>query len=218
LEKTDDLTFKYKTHEPRIVMEGNEAIAYGAVYAGLEYFAGYPITPSSEIMQWIAKFLPKYGGTVMQMEDELASINAVIGASFAGKKSMTATSGAGISLMNEGIGLASMTELPAVIVNVQRGGPSTGLPTKTEQGDLMQAIWGSHGDSPRVVLAPADVEDCFDTTILAFYIAEKYQMPVIILSDGFIGHRKESINPERIKIKNQVSKKSTEDKLQMKKN
>ncbi|MEA3500471.1 MAG: 2-oxoacid:acceptor oxidoreductase subunit alpha [Candidatus Marinimicrobia bacterium] len=207
LEKIDDLVFEYKKNDPRIVMDGNEAIAYGAVYAGLEYFAGYPITPSSEIMQWIAKFLPKYGGTVMQMEDELASINAVIGASFAGKKSMTATSGAGISLMNEGIGLASMTELPAVIVNVQRGGPSTGLPTKTEQADLMQAIWGSHGDSPRVVLAPADVEDCFDTTILAFYIAEKYQMPVIILSDGFIGHRKESINPERIKSKKSGFKK-----------
>ena len=201
LTKIDPLEFEYKEHEPRLVMEGNEAIAYGAIYAGLDFFAGYPITPSSEIMQWIGRFLPKYGGTIMQMEDELASINAIIGASFVGKKSMTATSGPGISLMNEGIGLASMTELPVVIVNVQRGGPSTGLPTKTEQADLMQAIWGSHGDSPRVVIAPADVEDCFDSTVLAFYIAEKYQMPVILLSDGFIGHRKESINPAHLKDK-----------------
>nr|MDA3870851.1 2-oxoacid:acceptor oxidoreductase subunit alpha [Candidatus Neomarinimicrobiota bacterium] len=201
LTKIDPLEFEYKEHEPRLVMEGNEAIAYGAIYAGLDFFAGYPITPSSEIMQWIGRFLPKYGGTIMQMEDELASINAIIGASFVGKKSMTATSGPGISLMNEGIGLASMTELPVVIVNVQRGGPSTGLPTKTEQADLMQAIWGSHGDSPRVVIAPVDVEDCFDSTVLAFYIAEKYQMPVILLSDGFIGHRKESINPAHLKDK-----------------
>lgn len=207
LTKTDLLKFEYKKHEPRLVMEGNEAIAYGAIYAGLEFFAGYPITPSSEVMQWVGRFLPKYGGTIMQMEDELASINSIIGASFVGKKSMTATSGPGISLMNEGIGLASMTELPTVIVNVQRGGPSTGLPTKTEQADLMQAIWGSHGDSPRVVIAPADVEDCFDSTVLAFYIAEKYQMPVIILSDGFIGHRKESINPERLKDKKSGFKK-----------
>ena len=207
LTKIDPLEFKYKKHEPRLVMEGNEAIAYGAIYAGLEFYAGYPITPSSEIMQWIGQFLPKYGGTIMQMEDELASINAIIGASFVGKKSMTATSGPGISLMNEGIGLATMVELPTVIVNVQRGGPSTGLPTKTEQSDLMQAIWGSHGDSPRVVIAPSDVEDCFDTTVLAFYIAEKYQIPVILLSDDFIGQRKESINLAHLKDKNYGFKK-----------
>ncbi len=198
VKKADPLHFEYEPKEPRLVMQGNEAIALGAMYAGLDYYAGYPITPSTEIMEWISKYLPQKGGISMQMEDELASINAIMGASFAGKKAMTATSGPGISLMNEGLGLASMAELPLVVVNVQRGGPSTGLPTKTEQSDLMQAIWGSHGDSPRVVIAPSDVEDCFDCTVLAFYIAEKYQMPVIILSDLFIGHRKESINPESI--------------------
>ncbi len=198
VKKIDPLTFEYEPREPRLVMQGNEAVALGAMYAGLDYYAGYPITPSTEIMEWISKYLPQKGGVAMQMEDELASINAIIGASFAGKKSMTATSGPGISLMNEALGLASIAELPVVVVNVQRGGPSTGLPTKTEQADLMQAIWGSHGDSPRVVIAPSDVEDCFDCTVLAFYIAEKYQMPVLILSDQFIGHRKESINPESI--------------------
>ncbi|MBN2780798.1 MAG: 2-oxoacid:acceptor oxidoreductase subunit alpha, partial [Candidatus Marinimicrobia bacterium] len=196
--KIDPLRLDYEPRPPRLVMQGNEAIALGAIYAGLDFYAGYPITPSTEIMEWIARYLPQKEGVSLQMEDELASINAVLGASFAGKKAMTATSGPGISLMNEGIGLASMAELPAVIVNVQRGGPSTGLPTKTEQADLMQAIWGSHGDSPRVVIAPCDVEDCFDCTVLAFYISEKYQLPVIILSDQFIGHRKESINPESI--------------------
>ncbi len=196
--KNDPLIFEYQHRKPRLVMQGNEAIALGAIYAGLDYYAGYPITPSTEIMEWISRYLPQRDGIAMQMEDELASINAILGASFAGKKAMTATSGPGISLMNEGIGLASMAELPVVIINVQRGGPSTGLPTKTEQADLMQAIWGSHGDSPRVVIAPCDVEDCFDSTVLAFYIAEKYQCPVIVLSDQFIGHRKESVNPESI--------------------
>ena len=155
VKKEDPLTFEYEIREPRLVMQGNEAVALGAMYAGLDYYAGYPITPSTEIMEWISRFLPQKGGVSMQMEDELASINAIVGASFAGKKAMTATSGPGISLMNEGIGLASIAELPVVIVNVQRGGPSTGLPTKTEQADLMQAIWGSHGDSPRVVIAPS---------------------------------------------------------------
>jgi 2-oxoglutarate ferredoxin oxidoreductase subunit alpha len=198
IKKIDPLVFEYVKREPRLVMQGNEAVALGAIYAGLDFYAGYPITPSTEIMEWISRYLPQKGGISMQMEDELASINAIVGASFAGKKAMTATSGPGISLMNEGLGLASMAELPVVVVNVQRGGPSTGLPTKTEQADLMQAIWGSHGDSPRVVIAPSDVEDCFDCTVLAFYIAEKYQMPVIVLSDQFIGHRKESINPDTI--------------------
>lgn len=199
--KEDDILFEYKNGSPKLVMEGNEAIALAAIYSGVNYFAGYPITPSSEVMEFLAKHLPKYGGVVMQMEDELASINAIVGASFAGAKAMTSTSGPGISLMNESIGLASMAELPIVVVNVQRVGPSTGIPTKTEQADLMQAIWGSHGDSPRVVIAPSDVEDCFDTTVLSFYISEKYQIPVILLSDGFIGQRKESINPERFRNK-----------------
>ncbi|RKY51494.1 MAG: 2-oxoacid:acceptor oxidoreductase subunit alpha [Candidatus Neomarinimicrobiota bacterium] len=199
IEKKDSVLFEYTPGEPRIVMEGNEATAFGALYAGVEFYAGYPITPSTEIMHWLSVYLPRYNGVVIQMEDELASINAVVGASFAGRKAMTATSGPGISLMSEGIGLAGMAELPIVVINVQRGGPSTGLPTKTEQADLMQAIWGSHGDAPRVVIAPSDVEDCFDCTVLAFYIAEKYQLPVIVLSDAFIGHRKESINPNRIR-------------------
>ncbi|HDR05927.1 MAG TPA: 2-oxoacid:acceptor oxidoreductase subunit alpha [Candidatus Marinimicrobia bacterium] len=199
LKKEDHVLFEYEPSHPKLVMEGNEAVAFGAIYSGLKYFAGYPITPSGEIMEFLGKFLPKYGGVMMQMEDELASINAVVGASFVGAKAMTATSGPGISLMNESIGLASMAELPIVVVNVQRVGPSTGIPTKTEQADLMQAIWGSHGDSPRVVIAPSDVEDCFDTTVLSFYIAEKYQIPVILLSDSFIGQRKESINPDRFR-------------------
>lgn len=194
----ESFSFEYEPRGPRLVMQGNEAMALGAMYAGLEFYAGYPITPSTEIMEWISKYLPQKGGICMQMEDELAAVNAIMGASFAGKKAMTATSGPGISLMNEGLGLASMAELPLVVVNVQRGGPSTGLPTKTEQADLMQAIWGSHGDSPRVVIAPADVEDCFDCAVLAFYIAEKYQMPVIVLSDQFIGQRTESISLEFI--------------------
>jgi 2-oxoglutarate/2-oxoacid ferredoxin oxidoreductase subunit alpha len=197
VKKIDSIVFDYQAGEPRIVMEGNEATVFGALYAGVEFYAGYPITPSTEIMHWLSIYLPRYNGTVIQMEDELASINAIVGASFAGKKAMTATSGPGVSLMSEGIGLAGMAELPIVVINVQRGGPSTGIPTKTEQADLMQAIWGSHGDAPRVVIAPSDVEDCFDCTVLAFYIAEKYQLPVIVLSDAFIGHRKESINPTR---------------------
>jgi 2-oxoglutarate/2-oxoacid ferredoxin oxidoreductase subunit alpha len=199
VKKIDSIVFDYQAGEPRIVMEGNEATVFGALYAGVEFYAGYPITPSTEIMHWLSIYLPRYNGTVIQMEDELASINAIVGASFAGKKAMTATSGPGVSLMSEGIGLAGMAELPIVVINVQRGGPSTGIPTKTEQADLMQAIWGSHGDAPRVVIAPSDVEDCFDCTVLAFYIAEKYQLPVIVLSDAFIGHRKESINPTRFR-------------------
>ncbi|MDD3716625.1 MAG: 2-oxoacid:acceptor oxidoreductase subunit alpha [Candidatus Marinimicrobia bacterium] len=199
IEKKDPLRFEYEIRSPRLVMQGNEAVAMGAIYAGLEFYAGYPITPSTEIMEWISRYLPQRDGITMQMEDELASINAIIGASFAGRKAMTATSGPGISLMTEGIGLASMAEIPVVIINVQRGGPSTGLPTKTEQADLMQAIWGSTGDSARVVIAPCDVEDCFDCTVMAFYISEKYQMPVIVLSDQFIAHRTESVNPDAIR-------------------
>mgnify|MGYP006289843591 CR=1 FL=1 len=190
--KSDSVNFTYKPAEPKVVMEGNEAIAYGAFYAGCRFFAGYPITPSSEVMEWMGRELPKYGGSMLQAEDELAAIGMIIGASFAGKKAMTATSGPGLSLMSEQIGLASIAELPIVIVDVQRGGPSTGIPTKTEQSDLMQALYGTHGDANRVVLAPVDVADCFDVTMEAFYIAEKYQIPVIVLSDQYLGHRKET--------------------------
>ncbi len=196
LEKRDNLTLKYTPSAPKVVMDGNTAIAYGALYAGCRFYAGYPITPSSEIMEWMSRELPRYGGTMIQSEDELAAIGMIIGASFAGEKAMTATSGPGFALMTEQLGLASAAELPIVIVDVQRGGPSTGIPTKTEQSDLQQALFGTHGDANRVVIAPADVADCFDVAIEAFYIAEKYQIPVIILSDQYIGQRIESFPPD----------------------
>ena len=146
-------------------------------------------------MEWIASEMPKLGGSVIQAEDEIAAIVMAIGASYAGTRSFTATSGPGLSLMSEAIGLAGMAEIPLVIVDVQRGGPSTGLPTKPEQGDLSQAVFGTHGDTPKIVLAATDVEDCFYQTINAFNLAEKYQLPVILLSDASIGQRKESVNP-----------------------
>jgi 2-oxoglutarate ferredoxin oxidoreductase subunit alpha len=156
------------------------------------------------------KILPKYEGLCIQAEDELAAVNMAIGASFAGVKAMTATSGPGLSLMSESIGLASMAEIPLVVVDVQRVGPSTGIPTKTEQGDLQQALYGGHGDAPRIVIAPADVEDCFDVTVQAFYISEKYQIPVIILSDQFIAQRKETVRKEGLFLdENGFKKRST---------
>jgi 2-oxoglutarate ferredoxin oxidoreductase subunit alpha len=174
-------------------MDGNEAVAYGAMFAGCNFFAGYPITPSSEIMVFLIEQMPKFDRTVLQVEDEISAINMLVGASYAGMKAMTATSGPGISLMNEAIGLAAMAELPCVLVNVQRGGPSTGAPTKMEQADLQQALYGTHGDAPVAVLAPTDIPDCFGITVTAFNIAEKYQTPVIVLSDQFIGQRKECL-------------------------
>jgi len=194
VKKVDDIQFTFTEAEPKVLMEGNEAFAYGALYAGCRFFAGYPITPASEILEWMSRELPRYEGTMIQAEDELAAIGMAIGASFAGEKAMTATSGPGISLMSEQLGLASMAELPVVIVNVQRTGPSTGIPTKTEQADLMQALYGTHGDANRVVIAPADVEDCFGVGVQAFYIAEKYQVPVIVLSDQYLGQRKETFD------------------------
>ncbi len=188
----------YTPGEPKIVMTGNDAIAYGAIYAGCRFFAGYPITPATEILQFLAREMPKFGGVVIQAEDEISAMGMVIGASFGGKKAMTATSGPGMSLKIEGIGLACLAEIPCVIVDVQRAGPSTGIPTKTEQADLQQAIYGTHGDAPRVVIAPADVEDCFDVTVEAFYISEKYQIPVVILSDQFLGQRIESVSRDSL--------------------
>ena len=179
---------------PHLFMSGNEAAAYGAVHAGCTFFAGYPITPSSEVLHLLSEWLPKIGGTSLQTEDELAAIGAVIGASFTGAKSMTATSGPGLSLMSEMLGLASIAEVPTVIFNVQRGGPSTGIPTKSEQSDLLHAVYASHGDTPRVVLAPCDVEDAFHATVDAFNIAEEFQVPVIVLSDQLIGQRRETID------------------------
>ncbi len=189
-----DMRLEYTAGEPMLLMSGNEASAIGALHAGCRFFAGYPITPSSEILHFLSEWMPRMGGSLVQTEDELAAIGAVIGASFAGMKAMTATSGPGLALMTEMLGLASMSEVPVVIIDVQRGGPSTGLPTKSEQADLWQALWGSHGDAPRVVLAPADVEDCFHTTVAAFNIAEEAQMPVIVLSDQFIAQRRETLS------------------------
>ena len=178
----------------KLLMSGNDASAFGALHAGCSFFAGYPITPSTEILQTLMSWLPKIGGTCVQTEDELSAIGAVVGASFAGAKAMTATSGPGLSLMSEMIGLSSIAEIPSVIVNVQRGGPSTGIPTKSEQSDLLHAVNGSHGDTPRVVLAPCDVEDAFHSTVEAFNIAEEYQVPVIVLSDQLIAQRRETID------------------------
>ena len=166
-----------------------------AIFAGCTFFGGYPITPSTEIMQYLGRELWKYGGVVFQAEDEIAGIGAVVGASFAGKKALTATSGPGMSLKTEILGLATIAELPLVCVNVQRGGPSTGIPTKSEQADLLQAAFSSHGDAVRPILAPTTVADTFHTTIEAFNIAEQYQTPVILLTDADIGQRKEIVDP-----------------------
>ncbi len=174
-------------------MMGNHAIAEGALAAGCRFFAGYPITPSSEIAERMSFRLPQIGGKFIQMEDEIASATACIGASYAGLKSMTATSGPGFSLMNESIGLAVMTEAPMVVVNAMRASPSTGQPTKTGQGDVMQAKWGSHGDYEVIALAPASVQDCFDMMIDAFNLSEHWRVPVFILSDETVVHLKERL-------------------------
>jgi 2-oxoglutarate ferredoxin oxidoreductase subunit alpha len=175
------------------LIQGNQACAFGALAAGCRFFAGYPITPSTEVAEIMALELPKYRGRFIQMEDEIASISAIIGASIAGMKSMTATSGPGFSLMQENIGYAAMAEVPCVVVNVMRGGPSTGLPTKVSQADIMQANWGSHGDYYPIVLCPSSVKDCFEITIKAFNLSEKYRSPVIVLSDEVIGHMREMV-------------------------
>lgn len=181
--------------EGKLVVDGNDICAAAALFAGCEFFGGYPITPSSEIMHFFGREVWKYGGTMVQAEDEIAGIGAVVGASFAGKKAMTATSGPGMSLKTEMLGLASIAELPLVCVNVQRGGPSTGLPTKSEQADLFQACFSAHGDVVRPVLAPISVADTFGVTVEAFNIAEQYQTPVVVLSDQEIAQRKETVDP-----------------------
>lgn len=179
----------------KFVVDGNDLCAAAAIAAGCDFFGGYPITPSSEIMHFLAREIWQYGGTTLQAEDEIAGIGAVVGASFAGKKAMTATSGPGMSLKTEILGLASIAELPLVCVNVQRGGPSTGIPTKAEQSDLLQAAFSAHGDVIRPVLAPVSAEDMFAITVEAFNLAELYQTPVIVLSDQEIGQRKETAEP-----------------------
>jgi 2-oxoglutarate/2-oxoacid ferredoxin oxidoreductase subunit alpha len=176
----------------QVVMNGNEAIAYGLIAAGVRFGAGYPITPWSDIMELLRRELPKYGGTFMQTEDEIAAISMSIGASYAGRVAVTGSSGPGISLKTEALGWAVMAEMPLVIIDVQRGGPSTGMPTNIEQSDLNIACFGGHGDSPRVVIAPADVEDCFYAAIEAVNIARNYSVPVILLTDQGIATRIEA--------------------------
>jgi len=182
-----------KRERKNVIMQGNEAVALGALDAGCNFFAGYPITPSTEIAEILALELPKRGGTFVQMEDEIASICAITGASLAGAKSLTATSGPGFSLMQEGIGFAKITETPCVVVNVQRMGPSTGMPTSPAQGDIMQSKWGSHGDSPAIVLYPDSVKECYELTIRAVNLSEKYRTCVILLLDEVLGHMRESV-------------------------
>ena len=172
---------------------GDIACAEGALAAGCRYFGGYPITPATEIAEWMSQRMPGLGGAYVQYEDEIASITSVIGASWTGKKSMTATSGPGVSLMLEAVGLAVMTETPLVIVNIMRGGPSTGQPTRGQQGDIMQAKWGSHGDYQIIALTPASVQEMFDQTIKAFNLAEKYRCPVFVLADETVGHMRERL-------------------------
>lgn len=174
-------------------MAGNEVIAEAAIAAGCRFFAGYPITPSSEVAAVMSKELPKVGGVFLQMEDEIASMGAVIGGSLGGMKAMTATSGPGFSLKQENLGFACMAEVPCVVVNVMRGGPSTGLPTLPAQGDVMQARWGTHGDHPIIVIYPADLTEMYWQTVRAFNLAEKFRTPVVLLSDELLGHMSERV-------------------------
>ena len=176
-----------------LLLQGNQAVVEGAIAAGVKFFAGYPITPSTEVAESLAEKLPKNGGKFIQMEDEIASIGAVIGAALTGKKVMTATSGPGFSLKQELIGYACAAEIPLVIVNVQRVGPSTGQPTSPSQGDVMQARWGTHGDHWLIALTPASVPECFELTLRAYALSEKSRVPVILLMDEVIGHMREKI-------------------------
>ncbi|MDW7675301.1 MAG: 2-oxoacid:acceptor oxidoreductase subunit alpha [Bacillota bacterium] len=181
--------------DPEIkLLQGNQACAFGALAAGVNFYAGYPITPSTEIAEILSSELPKRGGTYIQMEDEIASMSAVLGASLTGAKAMTATSGPGFSLMQEALGYGIMAEVPALLVNVQRAGPSTGLPTAPSQGDVMQARWGTHGDHPIIVLSPASVTEAYELSKLGVELSQKYSQPVILLMDEVVGHMRESVN------------------------
>jgi 2-oxoglutarate ferredoxin oxidoreductase subunit alpha len=183
------------------LLSGNDACVRGALAAGVTFFAGYPITPSTEIAEDMAEILPARGGAFIQMEDEIASICAMVGASAAGRKSMTATSGPGYSLMQEGIGYACMVEVPCVIVNVMRGGPATGLPTRSAQGDIMQARWGTHGDHPAVAIVPKNVVECFEMMVFAVNVSERLRMPVSVLMDEIVGHMREVVSlPEQVEV------------------
>ena len=186
-----------------VFMQGNEAMTEGAIVAGARFYAGYPITPSSEVAETSSIRLPQVGGLYVQMEDELGSMAALIGASCSGKKAYTATSGPGLSLMAENLGVAVMGEIPCVLIDVQRSGPSTGLATKPAQGDVMQSRWGTHGDHGIIVISPSSVQDCFDLMITAFNYAEEYRTPVIFLADAIIGHLEEQCvlrEPGEVKI------------------
>ncbi|KQC12525.1 MAG: 2-oxoglutarate ferredoxin oxidoreductase subunit alpha [Desulfuromonas sp. SDB] len=187
----------------KLMMQGNQACAHGAIVAGCRFFAGYPITPSSEIAEELSLLLPLVGGRFIQMEDEIASMAAIIGASLTGCKVMTATSGPGFSLKQENIGYACEAEIPCVIINIQRGGPSTGSPTMTSQEDFMQSRWGTHGDHNIIVLSPSSVQETFELTITAFNLSEKFRTPVILLSDEIVGHMTEKVilpDPDEVKI------------------
>ena len=194
IQKEDGYWLGSADNVARLVMSGNDAIVAGALHAGCRYFAGYPITPASDILETMARELPRLGGVALQAEDEMAALGSVFGASYGGVKAMTATSGPGFSLMIELLGLCSMTETPIVLVDAQRSGPSTGMPTKLEQSDLFHALYAGHGDFPRIVVAPGSVEGCIGTTVLAFNLAEKYQCPAILLSDQSLSHRTETID------------------------
>ena len=197
----------------KMLADGNDICAAASIFAGCDFFGGYPITPSTEVMQFFTREVWKYGGAVLQAEDEIAGIGAALGASFAGKKAMTATSGPGMSLKTEILGLASIAELPLVVLDVQRGGPSTGIPTKPEQSDLFCAAFSGHGDVLRPILAPTSVADTFDITVEAFNIAERYQTPVIILSDQEVAQRKETVDPidlSRFKLEERRQPNATE--------
>lgn len=185
------------------LMQGNEACADGAIAAGVRFFAGYPITPSTEVAETMARLLPRVGGKFVQMEDEIASMGAILGASLAGMKAMDATSGPGFSLKQELIGYAACAEIPCVLVDVQRVGPSTGQPTAPSQADVMQARWGTHGDHPIIALAPWSVRETYDTTVMAVNYAERFRTPVILLMDEIVGHLRENVvlpEPEELQL------------------
>ena len=201
--KKDGYRFESVDAPKKIVVSGNEAMCLGAVGAGCRFFSGYPITPASDLLEWLMDKLPKVGGVAIQVEDEISAFGAALGASYSGVRSMTATSGPGLALMTEFVNLAGTAEIPIVVVDVQRAGPSTGMPTKTEQSDLSHAALGGPGEAPRIVIAPTSVEDCFYQIMRAFNLADKYQLPVILLSDQSLSHRLEAIpipDPTRIPV------------------
>lgn len=207
VEAIKEITVQDLLKPPQQFTTGNDAVVYGALLAGCKFFAGYPITPATEIAEKMSEFLPLLDGMFLQMEDEIAAIAAIIGASWNGIRTLTATSGPGFSLMQENLGYACMTETPIVIVDVQRSGPSTGQPTKPSQGDVMQARWGTHGDHSIIVLAPNSVQECLEVTIRAFNLADKFRTPVIILSDAILAHMREKLiipSPDQVEIVGRV--------------